>query len=527
MEMPLAENGSGAPDAPFPFDEVEFGVSDLHLGAGRFLRVRASRGPWRWLQRMWLKARSKEGGEAETVEVPNPMEDFEADDIFASFLEKMVATYGRARKLNCHLLGDCWDPLAVTWKGRSDDPDYEAVAAYKMRQIISGHPRFFAALRRFLHQPNGEVFIYTGNHDQCNDSHMVQRVILRALCGRDPELRAKVHFVDRAVQHQRIHRGVRWYHGMNCEPHNTIDPENSIITERFGRKLKHTLINKPLGSDITVRLVNRLKLFNAHIGRMRYEGHIWGYASRFRWMWALWAGVAVTWYLFTQQVMVFWDFRDHTGLLALLRMMFGKMLATFRAMKTTTATGKDHPVNVTARKWLLDNPGVARVTIDGHSHQPCRETDENGTHLNCGTWIRKVKLLYPVFRNTWRRCRWLETAVLTLKHFFVTGRIPFGRQVAKVLGLAVMITSLFWFLFTNYRDGERLLSFDVGTLKIAAGIMVSLSIILGLIRIFSVRPAEVDDTRYTFALVRHGTDGNLTADLKEYFPEEDAVRDYV
>ena len=120
-------------------------VSDLHLGAGH---------------------------EAEG----NGLEDFGSDGDFAAFL-RALATESRQSGTDVELLiaGDAFEMLQVP--GRFDPAaDYrpeqyhsssEEASARKMALIVSGHPRFFRALRRFIQvgPPQRRVTFIKGNHD--------------------------------------------------------------------------------------------------------------------------------------------------------------------------------------------------------------------------------------------------------------------------------------------------------------------------------------------------------------------------
>src|SRR5688572_18759589 len=151
-------NGQGgSQDAPC--EEVHVIVSDMHLSAGKVLQVRAKRSI-RWRVVRAVKKVFTEVDPAPVYEVPNPLEDFVYDDVFAAFVAKVVATYGSAQVLRIKLMGDVFDPLAVTWGGRLSDPPFEAVAAFKMRKIIRGHASYFDALVAFLKAPNARLDVF-------------------------------------------------------------------------------------------------------------------------------------------------------------------------------------------------------------------------------------------------------------------------------------------------------------------------------------------------------------------------------
>src|SRR5690606_30599950 len=143
------------------------------------------------------------------------------------------------------------------------------------------------------------------------------------------------------------------------------------------------------------------------------------------------------------------------------------------------------------------------------SHLPVRHTDTHGTYLNTGSHAKMVKYVYPKLELRWGRLRTVELGWRALRHFFVTGRISFARQLAKFVGFLSVVVPLFVYLIADYEAGQKLLSFEANELKWAVAIFAVLALVGGLVRIFALRPHTEDDTHYTFVLVRHGIDGNL------------------
>jgi hypothetical protein len=125
-------------------DRVVYVVSDLHLGPG------------------WLPS-----GE------PDPLEDFTDDEDFASFLQA-IGTGGTPVELV--IAGDFLEycqTLPVIGRDAPEDHlgSTEAESVLRTRVILgleprisSGHPRVFAALRRFMMEGNS-ITIIAGNHD--------------------------------------------------------------------------------------------------------------------------------------------------------------------------------------------------------------------------------------------------------------------------------------------------------------------------------------------------------------------------
>ncbi len=520
----VTSNGAGASDdASFPYDEVEVIVSDLHLSAGKTLLVRV-RHTWRFKVRRLVKMLRGLAEPPDVVEAENPLEDFLFDGEFVAFLDKIVESFGRARVLRLRLMGDCFDPLAVTWRGKMADPPFESVGAYKMRQIIRGHGRYFDALAAFVRLPNARLDVFVGNHDQFLCWTAVQRLLLRRVAGYDPVRRGRVRFIDQSVGFTDSHRGIEYYHGMNAEPHNVIDPRNAILFERFGLRLKHPMLNKPLGSDMSVGLANRIKLQNSHVGRLRSEKEIWSYAAKFKWMWAVLAAFHLAAHLLSNQVSVLWDWRRKTGFLMLFRMMLDKLRESIAVVVSTT---QRNPVDAYAEREMRRRPEV-RLFVLGHSHSPRLVQGLGGSYLNTGTWSKKLRFVYPTFEYRWRHFRTVEVLWYSLRHFLSTGKFSYGRQLTKLIGFIGMAAAMSAFLLTSFaRNRFHVLWYDLLDFKLPVGIMLVFFVLGGIFRIFAVKPHEVDDTRLTFGLVRHGKDGSLCVDLKEYQPGTDSLRDYV
>ncbi|HTK04379.1 MAG TPA: hypothetical protein VL500_02255 [Candidatus Eisenbacteria bacterium] len=487
-------------------------MSDMHLSAGKVLQVRAKRS-LRWRAVRFVKKIFTEVEPPAIYEVPNPLEDFVYDDVFAAFVTKVIADYGSSQVLRIKLMGDVFDPLAVTWGGRLSDPPFEAVAAFKMRKIIRGHATFFDALVAFLKAPNARLDVFVGNHDQFLCWPKVQKELVKRLAGGDPALAAKIRFVDQSMDFEELHRGVLYDHGMNSEAHNTIDPRTTILHDHFGQPLKRPVLNKPLGSHMTVTLASRLKLKNPLIGRMPTEWDIWLHAVKHQWAWGVFAGFALAWMLIYNQLFAFWDIRRKTGFLTVLRVVL--------------ATTKHNPVDTYASKLFRKREGV-RVVVLGHSHIAKRMTGPEGTYINTGSWAMKLRFVFPTFTYTWTRFRWLEVVVRTVGHFLKTGELAFARQLTKLLGFVAAVGAMLTFLLTSFRQNSyHVLWYDLLDFKLPVGILLVSLVVSGLFRVFAIKPDVVDDTQFTFGLIRHCADGELNADLMRYDPQEDAIRECV
>ena len=515
MEEPMPttdETGSGAAGEARTVDTVNVIVSDMHLSAGPMLSVRAKH-TFRYKMARLIRRVFGSHEPPEVIEVPNALEDFVYDAQFDAFVTKIIATFSPADVLILRLMGDVFDPLAVTWKGSLRDPPFETVAVRKMRTIMSGHPMFFDACTRFLRGLNAQIVIHVGNHDQFLCWSRVQREIVRRISRGDPSLAAKIRFVDQYKGYEDEDGDVLFYHGMDAEPHNVMDPKTAILKDHFGLPLKRPILNKPLGSHMAAELSSRLKLKNPLIGRMPFERDIWQNAIRHKWGWAVYAGLMVVWFLYIQ-LFAMLDFRRKTGLRTVLRVIGSTM--------------HKHPVDEYGAR-LLKNREDIRVLVMGHSHVPRRITGPDGTYINTGSWAMRLKLVWPTFTYTWRHLRWLEVHWRNLLYFLETGKVPFANKLIKILGYLLAAGVLVTYLFITFQGNDLFGAWAITLhhLKLLVAILLGFVVVKAVIRFFAVKPEVIDDTEFTFGLIRRGRDGVVTADLMEYMPKDDTIREYV
>lgn len=487
-------------------------VSDMHLSAGRTLPVRVKHTFRYGIARLVRRVLGSHEP-PDVIDVPNPLEDFLYDNVFDGFITKLIVGYGNAEEMHLCLMGDVFDPLAVTWKGSLRDPPYETVAVRKMRMIIRGHKAFFDAIVRFMREPNARLDVFVGNHDHFLVFSRVQREIVRRIARGNADVASRIRFVDQHVNYEYQVNDVLFYHGQNAEPHNVMDPKTAILTDHFGIRLKRPILNKPLGSHMATELSARLKLKNPLMGRMPFEGAIWHDAIRHKWGWSVYAGFMVVWFFYLQFVAML-DFRRKVGLLTVLRVI--------------ASTMHEHPVDEFGAK-LLKNREDVRVLVMGHSHVPRRITGPDGTYINTGSWAQRLKLVWPTFTYTWKRWRWLEGHWRRFQYFLETGKVPFAQKLIKIIGYVVSMGVLVTYLFTSFTSNSDIGDWSVtfGQLKIVAAIMLAFAVVRGVLRFVAVKPEVVEDTQFTFALVRKARDGAFTADLMEYLPADNVVREYV
>lgn len=502
--LPTGAAGIGEPSGTPVLEEANIVVSDMHLGEGPVIRYR------RRSRVFGLRVGRRE---QHPVTMPNPLEDFPFDNEFAAFLAHQRDGFRDARILRVRLMGDVFDPLAVTMDGKFKDLPYEAVGLLKMRKIIQGHPAYFDALAEFIRDENARLDIFVGNHDLFLVWKTVQREIVRRLAGDDRVLQDRIRFIDRKFDYQVKERDVLYYHGMNAEPHNMCDAKTAILTNRFGTKLKHPVLNMPYGSYMTLALVNFLKLRNPLIGRIREEKELWTHALRFKWGWGLYAGFMLLWHFIYSQVFAFWDFRRKSS--------FKNTIAT--VLSTTVK----NPVDKYAMK-LLKQEGV-RVVVLGHSHTWRRVSSSDGTYINTGSWSLTYRLEEPKVELTWGMFPKVEFWWRATTRFFRTGEIRFFPRLKRIIVWAAIVATLVSYLVLSFPNNPQpwLVGLSLQDLKIPFAVLLGFMVLGGLFRFLAVPPTAVNDSRFTFGLIRHYSNGDLKADTKEWVPSERSVKECV
>jgi UDP-2,3-diacylglucosamine pyrophosphatase LpxH len=499
----LEENVSGA--SAGELEETIVAVSDQHLGEGLTLRYRRRYGVlrtvWRWIIGLFIKI-----DPPPIEERPNPLEDFPYDGMFAAFVDKIVEKYGGSDVLRLMLLGDCFDPLAVAFFGKFADPRTEGAAAYKMKKIIRGHPGYFDALAKALRLPNVVIDVFVGNHDLFLVWPAVQKLIIDRVAGDDPGLRSKMRFVDQRMRFELVHRGVLYYHGMNSEPQNAVDPDNVFSDTAFGIRRKRRLLNLPPGSVMTTKVVNSIKLRNFLVGRTTQPGMTWKNAALHRWGWLPFAGARLFYFFIT------WTFQAAD-----------RLHITFRMILSTIY---DDSVDRLAEKMLAAREGI-RAVVMGHQHDAKRVTNERGTYVNTGHWALTYRIVDPKFQYAWKRFRWLEFQVRAIEHFLRTGEIPVARQLTKLIGAAAFFSAVAVFLLTTIPKAWSLGAFHVRDLKLPLGILALFLFLSFLIKLFAGKPKIEQVIRPTFGLVRHFRNGDLKVELMEFDHQENAIRECV
>jgi UDP-2,3-diacylglucosamine pyrophosphatase LpxH len=496
---------SGVGDTGLSCEEVNVIISDLHIGEGQKVRVEygGRRGVSRACQAVLRTLRLRKEKEQE---IDNPLEGFHFDNEFSDLLDLFAERFSSVEVLRLRLLGDILDPLCVTLNGRYDVAKHEHEGAEKMRAIIAGHPMFFDTLKRFLERSNCLLDMFVGNHDLFLVWDSVREMILERITGGDADLAAKVRFIGGEDSFCLVERDVLYGHGMEVEPHNYIDPKNVIVREVVGMKLQKPILNTPLGSYLFVYLAIPLKLHNHLLGNLREDSDVWAHALRCNWPWGGFAFVMQVWLLAYVSFFAFWDFRRK---------------ASFRQiLDIVVATATVHRFDKYIERLFRENEGV-RVVVQGHTHKFKRESGKRGTHINPGTWTTAYRMYEPEFERKWVRLERLEPYWRTLCHFFHTGKVKFAARMTRFIGVLSVIGILATFVIGGFWPVDTL------QIKFLTGIVTAFIVLASLFRLLSAEPVIVDDTRMTFGLIRHYTDGSMDADLMEYLPDKKDFRECV
>ncbi|MBI4458302.1 metallophosphoesterase [Candidatus Uhrbacteria bacterium] len=487
MSAIISEDESSATAQVAVCEQANIVVSDLHLSEGVQLRVCARLAPHKRFSR-WFRSLFGPVEPPPLITLDNPLEDFPHDRAFDEFLDRAVARHP-AQEHVLHVNGDAFDPLVVTWFGRFEDPPYETAGVRKMRKIIGGHPGFFDALAKFARRPDVRLLFYVGNHDQFLVWPRVQREIVRRLTGGDPELAAKISFVGIPQRFKHVERGVLYYHGMNADPHNRVDPESAILTEDFmGRQLKRPVLNKPDGSYMIERVVNRLKVLNHLTGRVSRGRDMWMYAFLFRRWWGVYAGLAVAWDFIYRRIALWGAPRKPT------------MAETLKVVLYTIA---EDSVDRLAERLLKERTDV-KVVVMGHSHVWRRQSSSEGTYLNTGTW----SLTYALFMGD-KEVRW-NRAVL-----------KFCAQIAASLAVTILAGVL------APKGGWHLGPVTFTAWEAVASLFFLFALVFTIFPMSSDHPEVRQSSRLTFGLIRHYADQGCQADVMEYLPESKDIRECV
>ena len=321
-------------------DLYQISLSDLHLGEGRCLEDGA----------------------------PNPLEDFEHDENFSKWLKIQHKKYVDG-PICLNLLGDIFDPSQVRYEGRLIDPHHEKAALHKIRTIIKGHSLFFEALRDWVDSGH-EISFFIGNHDAILAWPSIQALLTETVAKKNPAL-VSFHF-------EKTFEGTYFTHG-NWDPFSRLNRD-----ELFGEdaQLRIPVINMPDDSLFHIGVLNPLKLWNKHIGRMRDHRHAVIYRD------ALFRDWKLAWFAATSWLRV---------LLQTIRQFltdkrFGRWKRLKRAANLLTTVLLNTFWNAIFgddieryAKNILKSRDLDAVVV-GHTHNPIQKPIYGSWYVNTGTW---------------------------------------------------------------------------------------------------------------------------------------------
>lgn len=323
-------------------------ISDCHLSAGRIFENRL-----------------------------NPHEDFKFDPEFCDFLEYFSSSvYGEGPDgpvdVELFINGDFLDFLNVPYYGEFEDAVTEEISLYKLEQIINGHPKVMAALRRFASKPNKKITYMVGNHDADLVFAKVRERIIREWApeGVFPSDNVSIiHDRDRV----RYEGGVEIHHGNQFEAVNTLSFEQPLLVSYIDQPF----LNLPWGSIYVLKIVNRLKWEREFLDKVRPVK-----------IFILFGLILDPWFTIRYVFLsVFYFLKTR---LAFNRGRMGKFKTTFEIMKQESAFFLD--LEKQARK-ILDQDADVKTVIFGHVHKPMNKIYPDGKqYINTGTWTKMINL---------------------------------------------------------------------------------------------------------------------------------------
>jgi UDP-2,3-diacylglucosamine pyrophosphatase LpxH len=311
--------------------KIKLVISDLHLGAGRFL----------------------EDGRL------NLLEEFYFDERFSEFLHYYTTGQWADHQVELVLNGDIFNFLQTDYKGHYLTVITEAVTLDQMVRVVRGHPVFFNAIREFVAKGN-EVTFVVGNHDQGMLWPGV-RNYLNGIIGTNVRYKNIVYHFD----------GVHIEHGNMHEAANRTDPRKFFLK----KDLPEPILNLPFGSFFFVEFVLKLKQVYPHIDKIRPFRQMVRWNMLFQTMFTIKGAASLIWY-FARSVLVP-DPRRQWKMRRLLKIFFES--AVFPDLSEA------------ARRILRDER--VHTVIFGHTHvYQYRQFSNDKEYFNTGTWTEVTSL---------------------------------------------------------------------------------------------------------------------------------------
>jgi UDP-2,3-diacylglucosamine pyrophosphatase LpxH len=311
---------------------IKLVLSDLHLGAGRFL----------------------EDGRL------NPLEEFYFDDRFAEFIHYYTTGDYADAAVEVILNGDIFNFLQTDYKGHFLTVITESITLDQMQRIVRGHPGFFQALREFIAKPQNEITFVVGNHDQGMLWPGV-REFLNQVVGRPCRYINTTYYFD----------GVHIEHGNTHEAANAMDKKKFFLK----KDLPEPILNLPFGSFFFVEYVLKIKQSDPHIDKVRPFRAMIRWTAIFNTTFSIKSFFTLIWYFFKN---IFINTNRK-------KWSFKKILKVFLESAV-------FPDLSEAAKRILKNEQIHTV-IFGHTHvYQYRQFENDKEYFNTGTWTEVTSL---------------------------------------------------------------------------------------------------------------------------------------
>ncbi|MCB0350423.1 MAG: metallophosphoesterase [Bdellovibrionales bacterium] len=311
--------------------KIKLVVSDLHLGAGRFLA----------------------DGRL------NLLEEFYFDDRFAEFLHYYTSDVWADHNVELILNGDIFNFLQTDYKGHYLTVITEEITLNQVERIVAGHATFFKALKKFVAKGH-EVTFVVGNHDQGLLWPAVRNYINEVI-GKNVRYQNIVYYFD----------GVHIEHGNMHEAANRMDPRKFFLK----RDLPEPILNLPFGSFFFIEYVMKIKHVNPHVDKVRPFKSMMRWGLIFQTLFTFKSSATLVKYffksIFSRDPRRIWTFRR------LLKIFFES--AIFPDLSDS------------ARRILKDER--LHTVIFGHTHvYQYRQFSNDKEYFNTGTWTEVTSL---------------------------------------------------------------------------------------------------------------------------------------
>jgi UDP-2,3-diacylglucosamine pyrophosphatase LpxH len=308
-------------------------ISDLHIGRGRVLPDGSL----------------------------NILEDFIADRQLGEFLEFYTSGVYYEAEVELILLGDVLNLIQVDYRGYYSPILTEEICAEKLRSVIKGHPKLFAALKNFASLPNKRITYVIGNHDVDMIWDKCKQLFSEAVGG-GVQFKNFTYMVD----------GVHYEHGQQYEAVNRLNPKKIFIT----KGLKEPILNLPWGSHFVINFIIPLKTERPAVDKVRpIQAFIrWSFLTDFRW--------AVK--TFVRAVLYFFATRFSKSLYRTTNLV--TTLKIFRELTVAPSLVK------AAQRIMEQNPDVHTVVMGHTHHAKYVQFPDGREYLNTGTWTEVTSL---------------------------------------------------------------------------------------------------------------------------------------